>query len=107
MIFETCNSFLEMMAFSSPPCFDVGLSKPIDGWTVRLLPAPKIDCGTDFSNHLSPERLDLEIWPFIGPSGGQKRNREVKLVSTDPFGAATELLEPSCGRFGRTSAEQQ
>ena len=59
-----------------------------------------------FSKHLSPERLDLEIWPFIEPSGGQKRNREVKSVSTDPFGAATEAPEPSCGRIGGKSAEK-
>ena len=49
--------------------------------------------------------LDLEIWPLNGPPGGQKRNRDVKSVSTDPPGAATELLEPSRGRFRTKSAE--
>ena len=87
--------------------FDSALSKPIDGWTMRLFPAPKIGCGRDFSKHLSPERLDLEIWPLNGPCGGQKRNREVKSVSTDPSGAATELLEPSCGRFRQKPNEKQ
>ena len=61
----------------------------------------------NMEKQLSPERAGLEIWPFIGPRGGQKRNREVKSVSTDPFGAATELLEPSCGRFRRKSAENK
>ena len=47
------------------------------------------------------------FWTMFGPFGHQKRREEVKSVWTDPFRAATELLEPSCGRFGRTSAEKQ
>ena len=37
---------------------------------------------------------DLEIWPFNGPPGGQKRTREVKSIWTEPSGAPEEAPEP-------------
>ena len=42
---------------------------------------------------------DLEIRPFNGPPGGQKRTREVKSIWTDPRRAPEKPLEPSYGRF--------
>ena len=49
---------------------------------------------------------DLEIWPFNGPPHGQKRTWEVKSISTDPGRARTKPLEPSSGRFCRTSDQK-
>ena len=49
---------------------------------------------------IGTEKADLEFWPWNGTFGVQKRTREVKSVSTDPFSAPTEPPESSFGRFG-------
>ena len=49
---------------------------------------------------------DLEIRPFNGPPGGQKRTREVKSTWIDPRRAPEKHLEPSYGRFSEKSDQK-
>ena len=48
--------------------------------------------------HFFSETSDLEIWPFNGPPGGQKRTREVQSIWIDPARALERPLEQSYGR---------
>ena len=67
-----------------------------------------LDTKTYFlcKRHIFGGTGDLEIWPFNGPPHGQKRTWEVKSISTDPGRARTKPLEPSSGRFCRTSDQK-
>ena len=49
---------------------------------------------------------DLEIRPFNGPPGGQKRTREVKSTWIDPRRAPEKHREPSYGRFSEKSDQK-
>merc|ERR1711994_114765 len=59
-----------------------------------------------FKKHMFAGTGDLEIRPFNGPPGSQKRTREVKSTWIDPRRAPEKPLEPSYGRFSEKSDQK-